>query len=159
MSSLIQEMSPPGKDWMVLFHDQLFVEILLAENSVKEALAVCKKESPQREPPALQYRVDMLDYNIPIMWDNIARAYPQNGELDKAIAEYENLVTFNPKNQDRRLVYPMFFFSLAKLNEEAGRKEKAIEHYKKFFDLWKDADPGIPEVKDARKRLAGLQHP
>ena len=37
-------------------------------------------------------------------------------------------------------------------------KTKAIEHYEKFLSFWKDADPGITEVDDARKRLSGLKN-
>ncbi len=44
---------------------------------------------------------------------------------------------------------------LGKIHEEKGWKGKAIKHYEKFLDLWKDADPGIAEVEDAKKRLAG----
>jgi len=41
--------------------------------------------------------------------------------------------------------------------QSIGRKNKAIEKYEKFLSLWKDADPGIAEVEDARERLAGLR--
>ncbi len=45
---------------------------------------------------------------------------------------------------------------MGKIYEQKGWKGKAVEHYQKFLDLWKGADPGIAEVEDARKRLAGL---
>jgi hypothetical protein len=48
------------------------------------------------------------------------------------------------------------FYMLGKIFEKKGWKGKAIDQYEKFLDLWKDADPGIAEVEDAKKRLAEL---
>jgi len=41
--------------------------------------------------------------------------------------------------------------------EKSGWNSKAIEKYQEFLEIWKDADPGIPEVEDARERVARLK--
>jgi cytochrome c-type biogenesis protein CcmH/NrfG len=46
---------------------------------------------------------------------------------------------------------------LGKIAEQQGDKARARENYRKFLDLWKDADAGLPEVEDAKKRLAGIE--
>ncbi|NIO48009.1 MAG: hypothetical protein GTN73_01010 [Candidatus Aminicenantes bacterium] len=43
---------------------------------------------------------------------------------------------------------------LGKVYEQQGNTARAIDHYEKFLDLWKDADPGIHEVELATKRVA-----
>ncbi len=53
-------------------------------------------------------------------------------------------------------LYPFSFCNLSIIEEESGNSAKANEHYEKFLTLWKDADPGLAEAEDARKRLAGL---
>jgi len=46
---------------------------------------------------------------------------------------------------------------LGKIYEQLGDTAKTIEQYQKFLDLWKDADPGIAGVEDAKQRLTGLK--
>jgi hypothetical protein len=41
--------------------------------------------------------------------------------------------------------------------EGLGDRQKAIANYQKFLEIWKDADPGLPETADAKNRLEKLQ--
>jgi len=135
----------------------LYGEVALAEDQPEKAIAVFKKASSMRSPYT-QFSLDLFKYNIPLyMRDVLARAYLQNGETDKAIAEYKRLITFDAESKSRQLIHPKYHYRLARLYEERGWPGKAIEHYEKFLFLWKDADPGIPEVEGARERLASLQ--
>jgi tetratricopeptide (TPR) repeat protein len=154
IKSLLSKANPQFKDWIAFFCDLLQGEVLLAEGNFEKAIAVGEKASPLGKPPLIQ---NILLYNIPFLKDVLARAYQKKGELDKAIAEYERLITFDPKREERTLTHPKYHYRLAKLYEQKGWKGKAIEHYEKFLSLWKNADPGIAEVEDAKKRVAGLK--
>jgi DNA-binding SARP family transcriptional activator len=46
---------------------------------------------------------------------------------------------------------------LGQLYETMGDTTKAIDNYRAFIDLWKNADPELqPRVADAKRRLARL---
>lgn len=99
---------------------------------------------------------NLVYYNTRLLGDVLARAYVKKGDRDKAIAEYERLITFGPESKDRRLINPLCNYYLARLYDEKGLKDKARQEYQKFLGVWKDSDPGRPEVEDAKKRIAGL---
>jgi tetratricopeptide (TPR) repeat protein len=84
-------------------------------------------------------------------------SYLKSGNLDKAREEYEKITALTTGRLWWGDLYTKSFYILGKIHEQQGNKAKAIEHYEKFLSLWKDADPGIAEVEDARKRLAGLR--
>lgn len=135
-------------------NDLLKAEILLAENSPVKAITAFKNATKQNIPN-LTYPV-IVWYNVPFMKDGLARAYHKAGQLDKAISEYERLTTYNPQGKDRYLIHPRYHYHLAVLYEEKGLKDKAIMQYKKFLELWNEADKNLPEPIDAKKRLNKL---
>lgn len=133
----------------------LATEVLLAEKAHKKAMSSKKFKNPWG-PNWYYVTVFSLRYNEPFIQDSIARAYRGMGDLDKAIAEYERMVRPGPKDRDLRLINPKLYYRLALLHEERGDKPEAIAEYERFLELWKDADPGLSEVEDAKDRLARL---
>jgi serine/threonine protein kinase/Tfp pilus assembly protein PilF len=89
--------------------------------------------------------------------DPLAYAYYKAGDYDKARQEYERIIHLTTGRLFCGDIYAKSFYMLGKIFEEEKMQPQAVQHYEKFLDLWKDADSGITEVEDAKKRLAELQ--
>ncbi|MBD3414573.1 MAG: protein kinase [Candidatus Aminicenantes bacterium] len=91
--------------------------------------------------------------------ESLASAYYGSGNIDKAQEQYEMIISSNAGRFDYGDVYALSYYKLGEIYQQKGWNGKAIEYFEKFLDLWKDADPGLPEVEDARKRVAELKSP
>ena len=163
MKSLLQDVSGGEKESLAENISLLQTDINLAEGPIEEALYYLEQNAPYRGSWSSFQRIfgtfgfyTIFDNNWPKFREGLARAYMEKGYLVRAIAEYERLIAPDPKKTSA-LIHPRFYYSLGKLYERKGNKFKARAHYERFLELWKDADPGIAEVEDAKKRLVGLK--
>jgi eukaryotic-like serine/threonine-protein kinase len=92
---------------------------------------------------------------IPIPVDIVPRAYIERGMIDSAIGAYE--LTLKKPFHFLGPPIPRYYYRLARLYEQKGMKDKAIENYTQFLNVWGKADPVYREPADARKRLARLK--
>jgi serine/threonine protein kinase/tetratricopeptide (TPR) repeat protein len=87
----------------------------------------------------------------------LALAYHESGDLPAARDEFEGLVGLIPGRNTYGDLYAESYYKLGRIYQQQGNSAKAVENYEKFLDLWKDADPGLPQVEDARKRAVALK--
>jgi Flp pilus assembly protein TadD len=88
----------------------------------------------------------------------LADAYDRAGQVDSALAYYERYF----ETQGNRLGTDAAWFARSlkragELSEGRDQREKAVEYYNRFVELWSNADAELqPLVADARARIARL---
>jgi serine/threonine protein kinase/tetratricopeptide (TPR) repeat protein len=114
-------------------------------------------ESFKQTISLLSSRFDLEGKPSPGPIESLASTYYKTGDLNKAGEQYERILSLTTSRIQDGDIYAKAFYMLGKIHERQGDTAKAVDHYEKFLTLWKDADPGIAEVEDARKRLVGLK--
>jgi len=87
----------------------------------------------------------------------IAETYLRQRNLKAAILEYSRMDD-SPKGYHHvdEYMWARRHYKLATAYEKLNDLANAKKEYETFLRLWKDADPDIPEIIEAKKRLAAL---
>ncbi|HVP89998.1 MAG TPA: protein kinase [Terriglobales bacterium] len=88
--------------------------------------------------------------------DALASALAQGGDLEGARAAYEQIAGMTMGRSRWGDLYALSYYQLGRIHQSRNERDKAAGSYHRFLELWSGADPGLPEVADARKQLSAL---
>ncbi len=89
----------------------------------------------------------------------LAHAYQQSGKIDEAVSTYEKMLSLTdlPLGWEPQQRWLEARYTLALDYSSRGDKKKARETLATLLNLWKDADPNLPLLKQAKSEFAKLQ--
>ncbi len=120
---------------------QILAEAALAEHNPDAALDALAAMKRQGVP--IGGHVD-IDYRT-----DLARAYRMASRLDEAAGVHKEMLRIYGG-------HALSHYELGQIYEEMKRPADARKEYTKFLEMWSEADEGLPQLVDARKRLAAL---
>jgi serine/threonine protein kinase/Tfp pilus assembly protein PilF len=138
----------------IRFHFLLLGLIRLKEKDYSKAVQNLEKAIPLLPGP--QYISEVYNDHA-LFFEPLGLAYLRSGDLNRARNQYEAITKLTYGRLYYSDIYAKAFYMLGKIHEKQNNTPKAIENYEKFLALWKDADPGLPEVDDARLKLTKLK--
>ncbi len=149
------KLSDQEKSVFDMAYNHLNSEILVAQGEPEKAINAYKKiGGPSINIGGIG---TLIFHGVPYILDTPARAYLKKEQLNKAIAEYEKLISPDPVARGYELIHPLSRFRLAELYAQKGDSAKALKQYSKLALIWKDADPDFAEARKVKERLAALK--
>lgn len=102
-------------------------------------------------------------YHPVLAYSVLAEVYEKNNQLDSAIEVWKKIIAHKIQSFLTSFTIGTFawveaHYHLGRLYQEKGDQKLAIEYYRKFLDLWKNADKILPEIKDAKEKLNQLSN-
>ena len=140
-----------------LVHHHYFLAGMIESEAGRYANAVNDLNKAIALSPAKSWEFDFVAQWNAIFFNGLAAVYFKSGDLARAEETYRKIQSLALVRFQYGDIYAASFYWLGKIAEKEGKKAEAAKNYRKFLDLWKDADPGIPEFEDAKKRLAALK--
>ncbi len=137
-------------DTIVQFHflPTIRAQIALNSNDPQKAIELLE--------PALPYELS-IQWSVPLGSAYVrGEAYLMAHRGNEAAAEFQKfmdhrgIISFNP-------IGAMALLQQARAYAMAGNKDKARTDYRQFLMLWKDADPDLAVLKQAKAEFARLQ--
>jgi tetratricopeptide (TPR) repeat protein len=117
-----------------------------AKGNTEAALAHLQRVAGESRLPSFATRYQIADALLDL------------GRLGEAVAELEEALSIYDDSRFYATIWSVkAHYLLGTAYERSGWSAKAIEQYEEFLEIWKDADPGIEEIEDARERVARLK--
>jgi tetratricopeptide (TPR) repeat protein len=131
-------------------------EIALAERRPLDALREFRRADTLPDGPAPSFCAQCVHAQL-------ARAFDLAEQPDSAIASFERYLAADAPNALLWEADPSHVAGthkrLGELYEQRGDAAKALEHFERFVELWKDADPDLqPRVEEVRRRITRLRN-
>lgn len=139
--------------WNMPAYQHAMAEIALTERSWSDAATLFRQADRRADGP-----INDCDECVPVA---LMRTFASAGMADSAIAAYEAYRKTPWGGRARkgpdRSIDGSLLEALAKIYDAKGSNERAVELYRDFIELWKNADWELqPRVAAARERLKQL---
>ncbi len=138
----------PGRQRQMDASYTIKAKLALEKGNYEQAISLMK-EAQKLYPGMNLIPADLIEI--------LGMAYYELGDMASARDQFEWISRMIYNRKEYGDIYAKSFYMLGKIYEELGKKREAKKNYERFLDLWKDADPGLPEVDDARTCLAALK--